>query len=121
MITSNSTTQCPVSVFASALAGKKEHRTFVLQYKMGTKHRRINLGNVLKVSLDDAKAEAKKIFGDVAHGRDPAAKKAAAREEASKTLGAIVTQYLEAKSDRRRHDGLRYQLEKLWSPLHGLR
>ena len=100
--------------------GKKEHRTFVLQYKMGTKHRRINLGNVLKVSLDDAKAEAKKIFGDVAHGRDPAAKKAAAREEASKTLGAIVTQYLEAKSDRRRHDGLRYQLEKLWSPLHGL-
>jgi hypothetical protein len=107
--------------FGVRLRGDKGiHRTFIAQYKFGPKHRRINLGNVLKVNLEDAKAEARRIFGDVAHGRDPAGKKAAAREEASKTLGAIVAQYLEAKSERRWHDGLRYQLERLWAPLHDL-
>jgi integrase len=99
---------------------KDIHRTFIAQYKIGAKHRRINLGNVAKVNLEDARAEAKRIFGDVAHGRDPAGKKAAAREEASKTLGAIVARYLEDKGGRRSHGALRYQLEKLWGPLHGL-
>src|SRR5262245_13867854 len=96
------------------------HRTFIAQYKIGAKHRRINLGNVAKVNLEDAKAEAKKIFGRVAIGQDPAAQKTAGRVEASKTLGAIIVQYLEAKSGRRRHDSLRYQLERLWKPLHEL-
>ena len=107
--------------FGVRLRGDKGiHRTFIAQYKIGAKHRRINLGNVAKVNLEAAKAEAKRIFGDVAHGRDPAGKKAAAREEASKTLGAIVAQYLEAKSGRRRNDLLRHQLETLWGPLHRL-
>jgi integrase len=96
------------------------HRTFIAQYKIGAKHRRINLGNVAKVNLEDAKAEAKKIFGRVAIGQDPAAQKTAGKVEASKTLGAIIVQYLEAKSGKRRHDSLRYQLEKLWKPLHEL-
>ena len=107
--------------FGVRLRGDKGiHRTFIAQYKIGAKHRRINLGNVAKVNLEAAKAEAKRIFGDVAHGRDPAGKKVEARDEASKTLGAIVTQYLEAKSGRRRHDLLRHQLETLWKPLHRL-
>jgi integrase len=100
--------------------GKTEHRTFILQYKLGAKHRRINLGDVRKVNFEDAKAEARRIFGDVAHGRDPALKKAVAREEASRTLAAIVERYLEEKKTRRRYDALRYQLERLWKPLHSL-
>src|SRR5664279_4161657 len=43
-----------------------EHRTFVAQYKIGAKHRRMTLGNVAKVTLDDARKEAKRIFGKVA-------------------------------------------------------
>ncbi|HET8973861.1 MAG TPA: Arm DNA-binding domain-containing protein, partial [Pseudolabrys sp.] len=62
------------------------HRTFIVQYKIGAKHRRINLGNVAKVNLDDARKEAKKIFGKVANGEDPAAQKTVARAEASNTL-----------------------------------
>jgi integrase len=100
--------------------GKTEHRTFILQYKLGAKHRRINLGDVRKVNFEDAKAEARRIFGDVAHGRDPALKKAVAREEASRTLAAIVERYLEEKKTRRRYDAMRYQLERLWKPLHSL-
>jgi hypothetical protein len=36
--------------FGVRIRGKKgEHRTFIAQYKIGTRHRRINLGNVAKV------------------------------------------------------------------------
>jgi integrase len=104
---------------------KGEHRTFIAQYKIGAKHRRINLGNVAKVSLDDARKEARKIFGKVANGQDPAAQKTVAKAEASKTLDAIIAHYLEArkggKKIRGRHyDGVKHQLETLWKPLHRL-
>src|SRR5262245_14073957 len=100
-----------------------EHRTFIAQYKVGTKHRRVNLGNVAKVNLEDARRQAKIIFGKVAIGEDPAAEKHAARAEASRTLDAIIARYLEAK-----HTGLRartytmakHQLETLWKPLQRL-
>jgi Arm domain-containing DNA-binding protein len=65
--------------------------------KIGTRHRRINLGNVAKVNLEDARRQAKIIFGKVAVGEDPAADKTAAKAEASRTLDAIVARYLEAK------------------------
>src|SRR5262245_4417592 len=74
-----------------------EHRTFIAQYKLGTKHRRINLGNVAKVNLEDARRQAKIIFGKVAIAEDPAADKNAAKAEASRTLDAIIASYLEAR------------------------
>jgi hypothetical protein len=84
--------------FGVRIRGKKgEHRTFIAQYKIGTRHRRINLGNVAKVNLEDARRQAKIIFGKVAVGEDPAADKTAAKAEASRTLDAIVARYLEAK------------------------
>jgi hypothetical protein len=62
---------------------KSQHRTFIAQYKIGSKHRRINLGDVRKVTLENARREAKRIFGRVANGRDPANEKAEARSAAS--------------------------------------
>ena len=76
---------------------KGEHRTFITQYKIGAKHRRITLGDVRKVTLDNARREAKRIFGSVAHGRDPANEKAERRSAASHTLDATIARYLEAK------------------------
>src|SRR5262249_17139780 len=70
------------------VGGKTQHRTFIAQYKIGSKHRRITLGNVAKVTLEDAKQRAKIIFGKVADGKDPANEKAEARQVASHTLGA---------------------------------
>jgi hypothetical protein len=49
------------------------------------------------VNLEDARRQAKIIFGKVAVGEDPAADKTAAKAEASRTLDAIVARYLEAK------------------------
>jgi integrase len=102
---------------------KKQHRTFIAQYKIGSKHRRITLGNVAKVTLEDAKQRAKIIFGKVADGKDPANEKAEARQVASHTLAAKIADYLEAKAasmkprscaETKRH------LEYHWKPLHGL-
>ena len=43
------------------------------------KHRRITLGNVTKVTLENARQQAKRIFGKVANGDDPANEKAEAK------------------------------------------
>ena len=103
--------------------GKKEHRTFIAQYKIGAKQRRVTLGNVAKVSLEDARTEARKIFGKVAHGKDPQGEKRTARADASSTLGAIIAVYLDAARQRQRlgsYQATEYHLNKLWRPLHGL-
>lgn len=102
---------------------KSESRTFIVQYKIGAKHRRITLGNVSKINLDTAKQEAKRIFGKVATGKDPAAEKNAARREASNTLDAIITEYLEAKKGVLRpatYYATEYYLNRLWKPVHGV-
>jgi integrase len=110
--------------FGVRLRGTKgEHRTYIAQYKIGTKHRRINLGNAAKVNLEDARRQAKIIFGKVATGEDPAADKTAAKAEASRTLDAIIARYLEAKQTEiraRTYAIVKYQLGTLWKPLHGL-
>ena len=67
--------------------GKREHRTFVAQYKIGAKHRRMTLGAVGKVDLENVRRKkAKQIFGKVADGKDPANERAVARSEASQTF-----------------------------------
>jgi len=102
---------------------KNEHRTFIAQYKIGSKHRRITLGNVAKVTLEDARQSARIIFGKIAKGEDPANEKAEAREATSHTLGSVIAKYLEAKEPALRASSYREtrrHLENYWKPLHGL-
>ena len=102
---------------------KREHRTFIAQYKIGSKHRRITLGNVAKVALEEAQKRAKIIFGKVASGEDPANEKAEARQAASHTLGPVIARYLEAKEAGLKASSYREikrHLENHWKPLHGL-
>ena len=102
---------------------RKQHRTFIAQYKIGSKHRRITLGNVSKVTLEDAQKRAKIIFGRVAEGKDPANEKAEARSAASHTLGTKIADYLEAKAvtmKPRSYSETNRHLENHWKPLHGL-
>jgi integrase len=108
--------------FGVRLRGEKgTHRTYVAQYKIGKKNRRMNLGNVAKVNFEDAKQAAKIIFSKVALGEDPAAQKTEARADATKTLDAIIVQYLEARGrEIRRLDSVKHQLQTLWKPLHSL-
>jgi integrase len=102
---------------------KGEHRTFIAQYKIGAKHRRITLGDVRKVTLEDARQEAKRIFGSVAHGRDPANEKEQRRSAASYTLDAVIGRYLDAKVNElkpRSLEEVERHLKKDWKSLHSL-
>lgn len=107
------------------LPGKNDipHRTYIVQYKIGEKHRRMSLGNVAKVTLDDATRKARKIFGKVADGIDPAIDKAIAKKEASHTLKATIDKYLAVRKGEmkpRSYDGTELHLNTHWVPLHGM-
>ena len=77
--------------------GKKEHRTYIAQYKIGSKHRRMTLGNAAKVTLESARAHARKIFAQRELGKDPANDRADVRKAAGHTLGAEIVKYLAVK------------------------
>ena len=71
------------------------------QYRINGKQRRESLGDVRKVSLEDARKIARQRFAQVELGTDPAAERAQARAQAL-TLGVVIDRYLEAKRDRLR-------------------
>lgn len=87
--------------------------------------RRESLGDVRKVSLDDARKIARHRFAEVELGRDPAAERAQARTAASAaklTFVEVAERYLAAKTDVQR--ARTYGQAKLhlagphWKPLH---
>jgi integrase len=103
--------------------GEREHRTYILQYKIGPKQRRMTLGNVAKVQLDEAQRKAKKLFGAIADGKDPANEKAIARNEASHTFDVIVSEFLQVQRAKLKPRSLvetQRFLQKHWKPLHRL-
>lgn len=103
--------------------GKREHRTYILQYKIGPKQRRMTLGNVAKIDLNEAQRRARKIFGRIAEGKDPANEKAVARTDASHTFDAIASEFLrvqQAKLKPRTFMETQRFLQKHWKPLHRL-
>ena len=60
--------------FGVRLRGDK--KTFLLQYRVGSQQRRESLGDVHRISLDDARAIARKRFAQVELGTDPVSDKA---------------------------------------------
>ena len=71
-------------------AGKK---SWLVQYRIGQQQRRNSLGDIRRVSLEDARKIARQRFAQIELGEDPAADKAEARAAAAKavlTLGAVV-------------------------------
>ena len=74
------------------------HRSFVYQYKLGSKQRRLTIGSVSAVDFGAACRTAKDLYAQVRLGRDPAGEKERAKLKANETFGAVVAaQYLEHK------------------------
>jgi hypothetical protein len=69
-------------------------RSWVFQYKIGTKQRRVTIGSVSAVDLNKARQIAKDLYARVRLGEDPAADKANARIAASETLGQSFSGFL---------------------------
>ena len=100
-----------------------EHRTYIFQYKVGPKHRRINCGKVGEVKAADARAAAERHAAALVNHEDPATKREVLRKEVAHTFGATVAKYLEAQQKKlrvRSFDASQRYLLSHWSPLHGL-
>jgi integrase len=108
--------------FGVRLRGAGKH--FIVQYRVGKQQRRESLGDVRKITLDQARQIARQRFAQVELGNDPAAEKAKAREAASAaalTLGSVVTRYIDAKRDtvrRATFEAIVRHLNVLFAPLH---
>ena len=99
-------------------------RTWIAQYRMGARQRRVTLGTVDAVDADEARRRARGALAQVHLGTDPQAERAAARAEAAVTLGSVVENYLTRHAANRLKastlgDVTRY-LRRHWSPLAGI-
>jgi integrase len=77
-------------------------RTFVFQYKLGTKHRRMALGAATALTIGDVRKTAERLYAQVKLGQDPAGDKADARAKASETFEAIAARFLAYQRSRLR-------------------
>lgn len=75
-------------------------RTWIYQYRIGSKQRRMVLGSAKSVPLGVARENAGRLEARVKLGGDPAMDKEAARRGADETFGVLVDQYLAARSSK---------------------
>jgi integrase len=103
------------------LRERNGRRTWIIQYRVGPRQRRLKIGSVEKLSEAQARNAARKTLAKVELGEDPAAEKARAREEGKFTLRAVATDYLAArKADVRSgtYREMERHINRDWKPLH---
>jgi integrase len=82
-------------------------RYFVAQYKFAGRQRKIRIGDLAKLNVDQARKIALKHFGTILNGTDPQAVKEAERAELARPIfEAAVQKYLDAQRDRVRPKSL---------------
>jgi integrase len=95
-------------------------RTWIAQYRLGNKQRRLTLGTLETLDEPEARRRAKTALSKVHPGHDPQMEKAERRAQASITLGRIADAYL-AQAERalkpRSYQEVRRHLKQHWAPL----
>jgi len=103
-------------------------RTFIFQYKLGTKQRRMALGAATALGVVKVRKVAEQLHARVKLGEDPASDKAEARAGAARTFKAVADEYLDQRRDdvskgrlrERSYPDLERHLLKYSKPLHEL-
>ncbi|MGH6672344.1 MAG: tyrosine-type recombinase/integrase [Xanthobacteraceae bacterium] len=98
-------------------------RSFVFQYKLGAKQRRMALGAATALNLGAVRKTAEKLYARVKLGEDPASDKAEAQAKAVHTFKAAADVYLEQQRARlreRTYPDLERHLLKHAKTLHEL-
>jgi len=99
-------------------------RQYVAQYRtQDGRSRRITLGRVDTLSLDEARRKARTDLAKAQTGSDPQAEKAEARRQAGITLGSVTATYLAKAKERlkpRSYQEVERHLMKAWAPLAGM-
>ena len=97
-------------------------RTWIAQYRMGAKQRRVSLGSAEAMDPDEARRRARDVIAKVQLGGDPQVDKQRARAQAHDTLGTCIGKYLSNYAERnmapRTLAEVRRSLNKHWKPLH---
>ena len=68
-------------------------KSYLIQYTLGGRKRRIPLGSCSAISLADARKAAAKLMGELASGRDPVAERKAAAAPAELTFDALISEW----------------------------
>jgi integrase len=95
-------------------------RTWIVQYRIGSKQRRLTLGSTKIIDATEARRRAKSALAKVHLGHDPQIQKAEARAQAAVTLGSVVGMYLTRARGRlklRSYSEVERHLNKHWGPL----
>jgi integrase len=78
-------------------SGDRIRRTYLVQYRVRGRTRRLLLGSADVLDVEQARAAARKALAEVALGGDPQGAKQAQRREDDQSLQAVVADYLEVK------------------------
>ena len=95
-------------------------RTWIAQYRVGAKQRRITLGTTETLNLDEARRRAREALAKVSLGADPQTEKRAAKEQASITMSLVIPRYLTYASRRQTsayHADAKRYITRHWAPL----
>jgi integrase len=95
--------------------------TWIIQYRIGVRQRRLTLGDVQTINADKARNAAKDRLAAIRLGNDPQADKIEARTKSAITLGSEIEIYLATKAQKSRHNtirALRAYLRNHWKSLH---
>ena len=96
-------------------------QTWMVQYAIAGKTRRMVLGSTAAVDPGKARATAKDLLAAVRLGRDPASEKAEVRAKAAETFGALLARFMErqrARLKRRSYEEVERHLLMHAKPLH---
>jgi integrase len=95
-------------------------RTWIIQYRLGSKQRRMTIGDLASLDADDARKTARTALAKVDLGNDPQSEKNEKRARASETLGKLAEEYLAARKAGMRprsYEEVERHLTKHWAPL----
>jgi len=108
--------------FGLRLQGRR--RTYVAQYRVAGRTRRVTIGAAERLTPTQAREGARKILARVALGHDPQGERAAKRARAERTFGKVVDAYLAAKQGELRPVSFRiirlYLTGSYFRPLHAM-
>src|SRR3984957_1389404 len=94
-------------------------RSWIYQYKIGGKTRRLVLGHATAIKLARAREIAGELHAKVRLGGDPASEKREKRHRALDTFGTLAERFLEQYHRRpRTKDEVVRHLQKYAAPLH---
>ena len=99
-------------------------RTWIAQYRLGSKQGRVTIGSVNNFDADEARKHARDALARVQLGWDPQSEKVASRtpKQREMTLGDVVDRYLpyaERKLKASTYSGAVLHLRRHWRALHG--